>query len=328
MAKTNTTEFLRKLLVRFPDNVSKYDYSGLSVDGMTSRINYLCKICGHTVQGQLANDHYQGYGCPSCAKNLKYSKSILISKSKEKFGDRFDFTQTEDFVGKSTKIKIGCPVHGQVDTSPLLHLKSVSGCSLCYRYDAEELKQLFYKNPYNSKSSLPYIEKELEGRSKLRYLTVRCHYHGEYKAALTSVASSAGCKRCSQERSAGVYTRSLADKNKTELLNTESGIYLFHLKSAEINCYKIGVTNNINRRFAEIVRHSKCDATLLYYGKLNAYDAVQIEQDVLDHFKTQKYVSPYTFSGCTELFYTDDNDKLSELIEFLSKCSEEERLDN
>lgn len=320
--RTNTTEFISKLLKRFPDNIVKYDYSNTVVNGMSSRISYKCLTCGHTIINQCANDHYQGYGCPSCAGNLRFTKSMLVEKSVQKFGSIYDFSVTEDFVGKSKKIKLSCPEHGVVETTPLLHLKSKTGCPKCYRYEAEEIREKFYSNPHNKDATLPYLEKELEGKVKTRKVTVNCSRHGEYKVVLTSVIAGANCLKCSQERGIGVYTRSLLEKNKASLFNENSGLYLLKLSSDQIDCYKLGVTKDIHRRVYELAKHSKCIVDVVYYGTSNTYDVCDTELVLLEEMKPYKYTSPIRFAGCTELLKLDD-DTVSQLIEYLSTVTEE-----
>jgi DNA-directed RNA polymerase subunit RPC12/RpoP len=320
--KTKTPEFLEKLFNRFPEFANKYDYTHCTVEGMSSRISYKCLVCGHTVTNQCANDHYQGYGCPSCAGNLRFTKQLLIEQSVKKFGNKFDFSITDDFVGKSSSIKIGCPRHGTVDTTPLLHLKSVTGCPKCYRYDAEDILERFYSNQYNSLSTLPFLDEELKGRVKLRKVTVRCAYHGEYSVALTSVLSGSGCLRCSQERGAGVYTKHLAEKNKEALGKTNSGIYFIRLKSDLLDCYKVGISADLPRRLRELVRDSKSEVSVLYYGRGTTYDIIMLEQEILTLCDQNRYISPFVFRGNTELIKLDD-DILSDLIEMLSILTEE-----
>jgi protein-arginine kinase activator protein McsA len=320
--KHTTESFLEKLFTKFPEFKSRYDYSKLHVDGTSSRISYDCNVCGHTIEDQPANDHLNGYGCPSCAGNLRYNKQILIEKSIEKFGAIYDFSPTAEFKGKSSKIVIGCPKHGEVETTAGLHLKSVTGCPKCYRLSSEEILERFYRNKYNEMSTLPYLEKELEGKQRLRLITVQCPSHGEYRVPLTTVTASGGCLKCSQERSVGVFTKALIERNKESLLDKSVGIYLMRMRSENFDCYKLGLSKNIDARVKKLSKDTKSSIDILYYGVGNAYDTSKLEQELLLSLKPYKFDSGLSFGGSTELLILSD-DMVSELIECLSKLTSE-----
>lgn len=63
---------------------------------------------------------------------MKMNTQLFISKSKELFGDKYDYSKTE-YINSKTKVTIICPKHGEFQILPLSHLKSKTGCEKCSR---------------------------------------------------------------------------------------------------------------------------------------------------------------------------------------------------
>ena len=130
MARKITTEiFISEMRDIHGD---KYDYS--KVDYKSASKDKVCIICPkHGEFWQLPCNHRAGYGCPKCASE---SRSIglneFIRRSKEKFGEKFDYSKVE---WESTKspITLICPIHGEFQIIPEHHLNSPTGCPKCSR---------------------------------------------------------------------------------------------------------------------------------------------------------------------------------------------------
>ena len=63
---------------------------------------------------------------------MKWNTQKFIEKSKELFGDKFDYSKVK-YQSTKKKVIIICPIHGEFEQSPETHLKSKCGCPKCVR---------------------------------------------------------------------------------------------------------------------------------------------------------------------------------------------------
>lgn len=110
----------------------KYEYPELPKN-RTSTVTIICKE--HGPFHQQVDLHLRGCGCPKCSNpchwSLEERKENFINKSKERYGDRFDYSLVE-YVDKKTFVKIRCKEHDYVfETTPDNHIRRNSGCPIC-----------------------------------------------------------------------------------------------------------------------------------------------------------------------------------------------------
>ena len=61
---------------------------------------------------------------------ITHDTEWFIEKAKERFGDKFDYSQSV-YTGWDKPIKIICQKHGEFEQTSANHLKSVYGCPKC-----------------------------------------------------------------------------------------------------------------------------------------------------------------------------------------------------
>lgn len=66
---------------------------------------------------------------------------IFIQKSKEKFGDKFDYSRVK-YINYKTPVILICPKHGEFSIIPKTHLNSPTGCQECSKYVVRKKKYL------------------------------------------------------------------------------------------------------------------------------------------------------------------------------------------
>ena len=108
----------------------KYIYPDQPFDGIPATKLSLSIICPeHGVFKQIAEYHYNGYGCPECGGTKKLSREEVINRFKEAHGDRYDYALVV-YKNRNSKISIICPEHGVFKQSSNHHLNG-SGCPSC-----------------------------------------------------------------------------------------------------------------------------------------------------------------------------------------------------
>lgn len=122
----------------------------------------------------------------------------FISKAKQIYGDRFDYSETE-YINAKTKLKIICKLHGEHLLLPHHHLNGTAGggCPQCGKSSINDNKRLTQEQ---------FIErvKDIKDLSfdktiyidKRRVVTVTCKIHGDYQTSAETLLKGNGCKKC------------------------------------------------------------------------------------------------------------------------------------
>jgi hypothetical protein len=104
-----------------------------------------------------------------------------------------------NYVNAHTKVTIGCPVHGEWDQKPMVHLTDRCGCPVCGNIKKGIKKKessyqkflLFANNKHQGKYT--YIDSTFISITKK--MTIVCPIHGEFYQS-PDVHKRAGCQRC------------------------------------------------------------------------------------------------------------------------------------
>lgn len=129
MARKITTEiFISDAKVIHGD---KYDYSKTEYKRNDEKVCIICPKHGEFWQTPSNHKHE---GCPKCAAEKKMmSKERFITESKEKFGDKFNYSLLPDYCRRKDKVTLICPIHGEFQTCFDRHIISPTGCTKCSR---------------------------------------------------------------------------------------------------------------------------------------------------------------------------------------------------
>lgn len=100
MRKLTQEEFIEEC-INIHNN--KYDYSLTEYINTRSKIKIICKE--HGIFEQMAKAHKHGQGCSKCSRNCKMTTEEFISKSKELYGNKYDYSLTK-YINSSNKIKL------------------------------------------------------------------------------------------------------------------------------------------------------------------------------------------------------------------------------
>ena len=113
--------------------VATYDYSESEYVNSKTPIKIICPK--HGAFWQIAHNHLQGQGCPSCryeklANLYRLTLEEFIERANEVQGEgSYDYSKSE-YINCDTPLKIICPKHGIFYQTPYRHLKG-EGCPKC-----------------------------------------------------------------------------------------------------------------------------------------------------------------------------------------------------
>ena len=200
----------------------KYDYSKVVYVNNTTPVIIICPIHGEFEQ--TPKNHLR-YGCNKCGSQrsgLLNRNSIkqFIANSKQKFGDKYDYSKV-DYKTYNDNVIIICPEHGEFEWTPTKHLTSKYGCPFCAE-DNNKQNRRWSRDLFIQKSQELYGDKY--DYSKVEYvnnrtpITIICPEHGEFTVTpLVHLHMNCGCKKCMQLKQAELHVQREIEKETERL---------------------------------------------------------------------------------------------------------------
>lgn len=174
---------------------NKYDYS------KTHYVNSKTKVCiicpEHGEFWQTPNSHLSGSGCAECAQCKKWTTEKFITESNKVHNNFYNYDKT-NYINCNTKVVITCPIHGDFEQTPLMHVRG-QGCPHCRNKKIADKVKL---------TTEEFIEKAFRihgdtyDYSKVEYtytdkpVTIICRKHGEFQQIAHVHLKGAGCPIC------------------------------------------------------------------------------------------------------------------------------------
>ena len=279
---------------------NKFDYSNIVWKGNKAKVTLLCPV--HQESFEISPySHLKGADCPKCAavkRGLKTRSNteVFIKSSKEKHGDRYDYSQVE-YVKSDEPVRIRCTVHDSwLNVTPNFHLNSAGGCVECAN-EATSARCRKTTEQFIKDAQLIHGERYSYDRSVYKTVSekieIKCREHGYFWQIAGSHTQGQGCPSCGNSG-----------------YKVHKPAYLYVLCDGELT--KVGITNNKPQfRCNFISRDSgrlfKVISTFYFE---NGQTPLDIETKLLEQlWKT--YESPTEkFSGFTECFFSVDQPSL------------------
>ena len=284
-AKTLETDF-RKV------HNDKYSYENFTYHSAREKSTIGCPIHGNFEQ--CANDHLNGYGCPTCGRETvgKAKRKPLkdfVGEAITKHGNFIDYSNV-DYKNTNTPVTLICPHHGVFSQAPCVHLAAVYPCPLC----ALEKRGFTARNTTES-----FVEKarkvHLDTYSYSNVVcattndkvAITCEIHGDFLQTQSNHLAGNGCPICGQSG----FKENLP-------------AILYYVSVNDGEAYKIGITNRtIKERFRKDFLKLKVLGCVHF---LKGVDARETETKILKEFKEFKYNGPDLLeTGNSELFNKD-----------------------
>jgi hypothetical protein len=128
------------------------------------------------------------------------TKSEFIQSARKVHGDKYDYSLV-DYVNNMTKVKIICPIHGEFEQKPVLHL-SGRHCAECGR-EARAKSNTMTTEQFIEKSKKAHGDKY--DYSQVNYVhnsvpvDIICPKHGLFRQTPIIHSTGHGCKKCGIE---------------------------------------------------------------------------------------------------------------------------------
>jgi len=179
---------------------SSYDYSLVEYENVMSKVIIICDKHGRFEQTPL--NHLNGHPCKKCSRELVATKQRkykeFIQKSNIKYNNKYDYSLVE-FINRTTKVRIICPIHGEFMSSPSNHLNR-NGCIKCNKNELRENNKLkfiekskiIHRNKYDY-SLVEYISDKLK-------VKIICNKHGCFNQQPNTHLNGVGCPSCNSSK--------------------------------------------------------------------------------------------------------------------------------
>ena len=121
----------------------------------------------------------------------------FIKDAKNVHGNKYDYSKV-DYSGNRTKVKIICPIHGEFEQTPYVHLKG-NGCNKCGQMITNKKNIKFKRemlDEVNEKFGTNYNWDKFEYNGYDIPSTVICPLHGEFEQTYHHLKYGHGCQKC------------------------------------------------------------------------------------------------------------------------------------
>jgi hypothetical protein len=211
--------FIKKSKEKFGD---KFDYSKVEYIDANTPVTLVCKEHGEFNVDMYRHLYSKDGLCPLCNKITinKEKADAFIKKSKEKFGDRFDYSKVV-YVNSQTPVTLICKEHGEFNVNMYTHLYSEDGlCPLCCsglkRVGRRQLstEQIIKKCKHYYGDKYDYSKIEYKGGgSRKEHVEIICPEHGSFFKCVDNIDKrDCGCPRCAREKKRSNDIISIANK--------------------------------------------------------------------------------------------------------------------
>lgn len=175
-----------------------YDFSESVYLDTVTNMSCKCKIHGTEIVA-LIRDYERKTNdfCEECKDDSIMNNHI--KKSKEKFGDTFDYSKAK-WTGCDNYMEFICVKHGSIKQQITTHMQV--GCSQCnaekrYSDKIGEYKLKLFER-YGDRYELIGLDRAHNNRHEKMIL--KCHRHGEFKSEPHAIFNSIqGCNKCAYE---------------------------------------------------------------------------------------------------------------------------------
>ena len=188
VARLTTEEFIKRAT---EVHKGKFDYSKVVYVNTVTPLTVICPVHGE-IQVK-PHGHLQGHDCDQCCSTYKLTTEEFVKRSKEKFGDKFDYSEAV-YVSSIEPVTLLCQEFGRFQIKAMTHLLSATGypSSIVNRPRGIE----YFLKRSSDVHGDRYDYSKVEYCNKRTNVKIICKEHGEFLQTPNNHWSGAGCHKC------------------------------------------------------------------------------------------------------------------------------------
>lgn len=286
---------------------NEYDYSKFDYRYSKEKGIIICKRHGEFLKEP--NKHIRKgspQGCTTCSnEKLSYTKSSRSDELLERFraahGERYGYSFISDRTRMKDKIEITCKEHGVFEQSVDAHMRG-NNCPKCVGGVVKTNIDFMQDISEVMRSRYDYsLVGEFTGYTTV--LDIICNSCNKvFKQSARYHVSGSGCPECNK-------TRGWRKSEWVKWCNTRGYdsvfVYLVKLKSDDEAFYKIGITNDMERRFNNKNRMPYNFEYVDYIEFKDFAKSYEYENELKECIRDFSYTPEKTFKGVTECLSED-----------------------
>lgn len=190
---------------------TKYDYSQVVYVNSHTKVKIICREHGPWIASP--GNHINGpRGCPTCGGSKRKTFEEFTIQAINIHGKRYLYPKQE-YLNAHTKLKIICPIHGDFEQSPDVHLRG-NGCPECALIENAERSRLSEKEVNdrlriicgNEKPLALLLENSYTGMNQKAQIICKKHGLQAPRYVTSIIKSEHPCLECAEENRTLGYT--------------------------------------------------------------------------------------------------------------------------
>lgn len=284
---------------------NKYSYKKVIYTNSKTKVTITCPEHGDFEQTPAS--HCQGFGCPTCANKFRaeqkrWTLEKFIKESIKVHGNLYDYSKVEYKTNK-TKVTIICPIHGEFEQLPYMHLRG-SECKQCAynKLPQNNIKPVSeFINQSNIVHNMYYDYSKTNYTGALNKVVIICPTHGEFKQRPSDHLVGIGCPECAKAKLGWTYTN--WEDRALKSVNFDSfKLYFIECWNDTERFIKIGKTfTTLGKRFPGN-SSMPYDWKVLSIEEGSARYISEKEQELHKRYIEESYKPSLTFGGSGECF--------------------------
>ena len=242
----------------------------------------------------------------------RLGREDFIKLSKEKHGDKYDYTNTI-WINQASDVHIFCKRCNQDFKVRAQHHSNKNykwgGCQRCAIRERVESKTTTFEEFLKKATDVhggrySYIRKD-EIKNNTTKMDIICEKHGIFKQTIMTHLAGGGCTTCGRRE---WYKKTCIT---ADIENLDGVLYLIHIQTESENFLKLGVTTStVDQRYSKL----KYPYEVLFEYKTNILSAFEKEQKIHRSMRNKKYKPRIAFGGHRECYNTESLEEIITLI--------------
>ena len=290
----------------------KYDYSKVEYKNSTTKVEVICPVHGSFYIRPSEHIHAK-CGCTKCSGLKKSNTEEFIFKSRQKFGDKYDYSKVE-YKNNHTKVCIICNEkdkygmeHGEFWQRPCDHLHGYKCPKCANEYKPKTEEWIKRAEIVHGKK---YDYSKVEYKDAYTKVCIICPIHGEFWQTPNNHINGAGCPNCNSDNKSKMEENIhlLLLEHKIKHCRQKTFPWLKHKKNLFLDFYipykKVAIEVQGEQHFVPVKRFGGED-----------YCRKQKERD-------EKKKSLCEEHGIKVFYITKKNYNINEIIKYLNHGNE------
>lgn len=280
-----------------------YDYSKFVYTYSKDAGEIVCKEHGSFFKSPNKHTRKDSpQGCPKCSFAYKQTNSLTSEQMLERFklvhNDRYLYNLPKGKIRMKDKVEIICKEHGSFLQTPDAHLNG-KNCSKCSGGVIKGYDDFMSELPKENFDIYDYSSvKNFDGYSTI--LTIYCkRCTSFFKQRARHHIKGGGCQSCNKTR--GWKRTQWIDWCKSRKYESVK-VYVIKIFNDDELFYKVGITNNINKRFDNSYKMPYNFVILDYVETSDFEFSYDLENRIKSLVRPFSYKPKISFGGETECF--------------------------